>query len=160
MIELTFREATTDDQAFITAMLAEALFVPPGDRPFAPDVVQQPDIAEYHAGFGRRHGDVGGIAVADSELAGAAWVRRIHGYGFVDDDTPELTIAVVADHRGRGVGRALLDELFERVPRCSLSCDDRNPAIRLYERVGFERVRTDGRHSVVMLRDRALERSS
>lgn len=147
------RDATHDDQRFVTAMLYEALFVPPGAPAFPADVVDEPDIASYHRDFGDRPGDVGIVAALDGEPIGAVWVRRLDGYGFVDVDTPELTIAVVPERRGTGVGELLLLALLERVPRCSLSCDRRNPAMRLYRRHGFEIVAVDGEHSVVMLRD-------
>jgi ribosomal protein S18 acetylase RimI-like enzyme len=147
------RPATADDQAFVTQMQYEAFFVPPGAEPFPRTVLDDPAIRPYHVDFAARAGDVGVIAVENDRPIGAAWVRRVHGYGFVDDRTPELGIAVVADRRGAGIGSSLLASLFEQVQRCSLSCDDRNPAIRLYERLGFETVRQDGDHSVVMVRD-------
>ena len=147
-----------DDQPFLTAMLYEAFFVPPGAEPFPLDIVDEPGIVEYHDRFGSRPGDVGVMATVDGERVGAAWVRSIRGYGFVDDRTPELTIAVVAGRRGEGIGEVLLVALLERVPRCSLSCDRRNPAMRLYERHGFAIVTTDGEHSVVMVRDETAER--
>lgn len=153
MTALTLRDATATDQLFITAMMREALFVPPGEPPFAVGLVDEPDIAPYHLDFGGRSGDLGTVAVLGDEPVGAAWVRLHRGYGFVDDRTPELTIAVAAEQRGRGIGGALLVALLERVPRCSLSCDRRNAAIRLYERHEFAVVATDGEHSVVMLRD-------
>ncbi|MGW7072581.1 hypothetical protein ACWGII_29645 [Streptomyces sp. NPDC054855] len=37
-------------------------------------------------------------------------------YGFVHADIPELAIGVVADWRGRGVGRALLRALADARP--------------------------------------------
>ena len=149
----TLRNAATADQPFVTSMLYEALFVPPGAPPFPPEIVDESDIAPYHVDFGSRAGDDGIVAVLDHEPIGATWVRLHRGYGFVDGTTPELTIAVVAEQRGQGTGDALLAALLERFPRCSLSCDRRNPAMRLYERHGFEIVATDGEHSVVMLRD-------
>jgi len=149
----TLRDATADDQPVVTAMLYEALFVPQGEPPFPAGIVDESDVAPYHVGFGSRPGDVGLVAEIDGERVGAAWLRRFRGYGYVDDDTPELTIAVVPGHRGRGIGEILLAELLGRAPRCSLSCDRRNPAVRLYERHGFVIVGVDGEHSVVMLRD-------
>ena len=77
----------------------------------------------------------------------------ITGYGYVDDDTPELSIALDPPARGIGLGGRLLESLFEEVPRCSLSLDVRNPAVGLYRRWGFQEVRRDGEHSLVMLRD-------
>jgi GNAT superfamily N-acetyltransferase len=84
---------------------------------------------------------------------GAAWLRFLPedepGYGFVDARTPELTIGVVAACRGRGVGRRLLLGLLdaareEGVERVSLSVEPDNPAMRLYERVGFVPVGVNG----------------
>lgn len=149
----TLRDATADDRSFVTAMLYEALFVPPDAPPFPPSLVDEPDLAPYHADFGARPGDVGVVAEIEGEPVGAAWVRLVDGYGFVDADTPELTIAVVPERRGLGIGGLLLAALVDRVPRCSLSCERRNPAMRLYERHGFAVVGADGEHSVVMLRD-------
>lgn len=150
----TIRELRSSDQVFITEMQYAALFVPPGGDPIPREVLDQPGISRYHADFGTRDGDVGALAMADDGTPlGAAWVRQVAGYGFVDDATPELGIAVVADHRGEGIGADLLAWLFERVPRISLSVDVRNPAMHLYERLGFELVRRDGEHSAVMLRD-------
>ena len=64
------------------------------------------------------------------------------GYGFVNDQAPEVCLAVVPDHRGRGVGGALLRELRDAASSqgysaLSLSVEKGNPALRLYERNGF-----------------------
>jgi ribosomal protein S18 acetylase RimI-like enzyme len=64
------------------------------------------------------------------------------GFGFVALDVPELTIGVVAEARGRGIGRRLLERLIadarERgVARLSLSVELDNPAMALYEHLGF-----------------------
>lgn len=129
-------------------MFYEALFVPPGAPPFPREIVFRPDLARYVRGFGDRSGDVGVIAEADGHPIGAAWVRQMShddpGYGFVDDVTPELSIAVVSGRRGHGVGTELLGALLRRVERCSLAVDQRNPARRLYERLGFEVVSREG----------------
>ncbi len=68
------------------------------------------------------------------------------GYGFLSEDIPELTIAVVPGHRGCGVGSALLDAIccLVKAPAVSLSCDPRNPALRLYVRKGFVSGGPDG----------------
>jgi len=80
---------------------------------------------------------------------GAAWYRLFEedepGYGFVDRNTPELTIAVVPSRRGRGVGEELLDALLERARSArytavSLSVEPDNPALHLYEKHGFSKV--------------------
>jgi ribosomal protein S18 acetylase RimI-like enzyme len=153
------RPATAADEGFLREMVYEALYVPAGRPPFPASVLDQPDVNHYYRGFGERAGDVGRIAVTGSgEPVGAAWVRRFGstepGYGFVDEHTPELTIATVPAARGRGLGTMLLRDLFAVVPRCSLSVDRGNPAVRLYERIGFAVVTTAG-ETLTMLYDAA-----
>lgn len=63
------------------------------------------------------------------------------GYGYVDDDTPELSIAVLPEYRSQGVGTQLLTHLFTSAygqSSISLSVSADNSALRLYERFGFE----------------------
>src|SRR5207245_3540110 len=71
------------------------------------------------------------------------------GYGFVDEQTPELSIAVVPSRRGKGFGDELLSALLEQARKdgftqISLSVEPDNPALRLYERHGFSKVGESG----------------
>ena len=151
--DIEVRPATSADQPIISAMLHEALFVPPGAARFDRGVIDDDGLVDYHQRFGTEPGDVGRVAFdRTGEPIGAAWVRQLRGYGFVDDDTPELSVAVAESHRAVGVGSALLAGLLDAVPRVSLSVDRRNPALGLYERLGFEVVRADG-DTLVMLRE-------
>ena len=139
-------------------MLFAALYVPEGREPFPRSVLHQPDVGQYVDGFGR-DGDIGVVALNGTDPVGAAWVRLLigpdAGYGFVDDDTPELAIAIAPEWRERGIGTQLMDELFRSAagiyPAISLSCDTANPAMRLYERAGFEPVEESG-GSITMLK--------
>ena len=80
------------------------------------------------------------------------WIRTLQGdgkgYGWVDDETPELSIALMPHHRGAGLGSRLMIALFEaarwRHHAISLSVSRENPALRLYERLGFEAVHQEG----------------
>ena len=81
------------------------------------------------------------VAEADGAPIGAAWLRLFTaddpGYGYVADDVPELSMAVAAGWRGRGVGRALLQEITRRARTAghqaiSLSVERANFAHRLY----------------------------
>ena len=153
---VVLRRATDGDVGFLREMLHLALFVPPGAAPFPLEVLDAPDFARIVDSFGARAGDAGWIAeAADGARMGAAWVRRFTGdapgFGYIDDVTPELSIATRVEHRGRGVGTALLSRLLDDVPRVCLSVDVRNPAMRLYARLGFVEVRRDG-FSATMLR--------
>ena len=144
---LDLRALTPGDEVLLWEYLYLALFVPPGGHPFPREVVQEPAIARYVAGWGRT-GDQGLLATdrASGRDVGAAWLRiwppGEKGYGFVDHATPELSMAVRPHHRGRGIGSRLLERLLadaeRRHPAVSLSVSNANPAIRLYERCGFE----------------------
>lgn len=79
-------------------------------------------------------------------IAGAAWYRfwsrEDHSYGFVDESIPELGIGVHHPYRGRGIGKALLVRLLEHarqqgIGAVSLSVERDNPALRLYDALGF-----------------------
>ncbi len=96
-----------------------------------------------------RAGDVVMIAHETGNRVGAAWFRLFRasepGYGFVDEQTPELSIAVVPSRRGHGVGRELLDALVDKAhaaghTQVSLSVEKDSPAVEFYERHGFDRV--------------------
>jgi ribosomal protein S18 acetylase RimI-like enzyme len=110
----------------------------------------------------RRHGLV---AELDGPV-GAAWYRTYtsadHGYGFVAEDVPELSIAVIPTRRREGLGRRLLVELIDASVvhgwrALSLSVSENNPARALYESVGFVLVEQHGR-SCTMLREAARPR--
>ena len=107
--------------------------------------------ARYIKGWGRP-GDTVLIAIDDGFPVGAALYRLFRkdqpGYGFVDEETPELSIAIVPSRRGTGLGSELLDALLARAradgyTAISLSVEADSPAIGLYERHGFARVGSD-----------------
>ena len=116
--------------------------------PTVPVGAEEAPNYRYVSGWGRR-GDAAVIALDDGNPVGAAWYRLFAadepGYGFVDEQTPELTIAVVPARRGRGLGGELLNALLDRArgegyARVSLAVDAQNPSVTLYERHGFRRV--------------------
>lgn len=156
----SIRRLTSSDQPFLREMLYQSLFVPEGGEPFPRAVLSRPEVSKYVEGWGRA-GDLGFVAVDEGsgEPVGAAWLRllagAVKGYGYLDDETPELGMAVSPGYRGRGIGSALLDRLLEAAGavyrKVSLSVSPDNPAVRLYERAGFERAGGDG-SSVTMVK--------
>ena len=81
--------------------------------------------------------------------------RTRPGFGFVDEETPELTIAVVPSHRGHGTGAELLEALLERAraegfTRVSLSAEPGQTGF--YEKHGFREHEREER-TVTMVAD-------
>ncbi len=148
---LSIRLLTTADEPFLWNMLYHGLYVAAGQPPFSRDILLEPGIRRYGAGWGRS-GDVGVVAEAADQAVGAAWLRLWpaddQGYGFVDNATPELSIAVLPEYRGQGIGGQLLTRLLEAARAnftgVSLSVQRDNQAMELYRRFGFEVVCEDG----------------
>ena len=153
------RDALPTDETFLREMLYEAAYWRPGsDRPPREEALASAKLRAYIESWGRE-GDAGVVAVEAGRPCGAAWFRVFSpsaaGYGFVDEGVPELTIAVVRERRGEGIGTMLLDRLLERarlsgLGAISLSVEPGNRARSFYERAGFERIGTnDGAWTMV-----------
>jgi hypothetical protein len=100
------RPAGVEDFTFLATMLGEAaVWRPDKPTPTAAQVMADPRYALYLTGWPRQ-GDYGLIAEQQDGPVGAAWDRTFteanHGYGFVAEDVPELSIAVIASRRHRG----------------------------------------------------------
>jgi len=147
-----------DDVPFLWEALHLSIHVREGWEPPPFDVVDDHDLAHYLRDFGRDPGDDAQIVVDEQGVRlAAAFCRRTPaddpGYGHVSPDVPELGMAVVATHRGRGIGRRVLVDLLERHPVMSLSVDLENPvARRLYESLGFQWVADEGTAATMLRR--------
>ena len=144
------RQAGPQDVRFLRDMLKHAYHWRLNADPDLP-------VASYVNNWGRP-GDAGLVAWEAGPI-GAAWYRLFPesapGFGFVDEETPELTIAVVPSHRGHGAGAELLEALLERAradgfSRISLSAEPGQTGF--YEKHGFRELqRQDG--TVTMVAD-------
>ena len=80
------------------------------------------------------------------ELDGRAIGRLYIDRG--DDDIRITDIALLPEFRGRGIGRMLLEEILEEAAATgrtvTIHVEHFNPARRLYDRLGFRHVDTNG----------------
>ena len=143
---MLIRDLRDDEAPFLREMLYAALAWRPGVELPPPEwVLEHPQVAPFHEEWGR-DGDTGLVAERDGARLGLVWYRFFtadrHGEGYVDEETPELAVAVVDGQRGQGVGGALMEAIHARgrergLERISLSVDADNPAKRLYLRLGY-----------------------
>jgi ribosomal protein S18 acetylase RimI-like enzyme len=150
---MNIRPVMPEDLPFLRKMMYEAARWNP-DWPREPieEVLADPIMLRYYQGWGRL-GDGGVVAEIDGEPVGAAWYRLFEedkpGYGFVDEKTPELSIAVVPLHRRKGIGEAVLRSCMvqareEGFQALSLSVAVHNRSRMMYQKAGFEKVAESG----------------
>lgn len=139
MLSYTSRLLTSADEPSLWLMLMHA-----AHESSLNTVQQHPSLSCYVKDWGRP-GDLGYGTFADDQVIGAAWCRRwagaAKGYGYLDEEIPELAIAVSPSHQGSGIGTHLLQQVLnaarDRYPAISLNVRADNPAVRLYQRAGF-----------------------
>lgn len=158
---VNIREATLEDRDFLRAMFYEAIFVPSGEEkpPFI--VVDEPLLQKYTYKW-KLPTDMGLVAEMEGEPLGMLWSRlfsaEVPGYGYVDDHTPEISMAIRSDWQGRGIGKALMVEALKVLgerghARVSLSVSkDNERAVGLYRSMGFSVV-SENHEDYVMVKD-------
>ena len=116
-----------------------------GERFSMAAMLEDPGIVHYTR-LDPERGDFGFVMEEEAGPVGVVWALFLDGsgpgYGYLADETPEVSIWVSPDHRGGGKGRRLLRALLVECTRrghpvVSLSVEDGNPARDLYASEGF-----------------------
>lgn len=142
--------ATRNDLPFLQEMLYQAVYwrtISQGTNPPFDEGMAAAGVSTALQSWGERPGDTGVVANVGSTPAGAAWYRfhtqsnAVRGY--IDDSTPVVVIAVVAEYRNQGVGTLLLEWLIreasrQKIGRLSLMVSNDNDAFHLYRKLGFQ----------------------
>lgn len=143
---MVFRLLKMSELGFLEEMLYEAIFIPEGIQKPPKTIIKDPSLSAYYEKWGEDVLDIALVAEFNQILVGAIWGRRFKkvksGFGYIDDETPELSMAVKTEYRNRGIGTELLKEIIEiykdkGIKTLSLSVDKRNAAYRLYAKIGF-----------------------
>jgi ribosomal protein S18 acetylase RimI-like enzyme len=146
------RKAEISEIWFLEEMLYESLYVTIGEPALPRSIIFEPEIYKYIKNWGRPY-DCACVALNNDELIGVIWGRLFSspeiGYGYFNDETPEIGIAVKSEFRSRGIGTRLIEAISQEylkmnIEAISLSVDKRNKALNLYVRTGFEIVAENG----------------
>lgn len=142
-INAKVRAMRESDYECLPEFLYQAIYIPEGEELPPRNIINDPEIFVYIKDFGTQQGDLGVAAEQNGQIIGAAWTRIILAYGHIDKNTPELAISILPEFRGYGIGTKLMKKLFEVLrengyKQTSLSVQKGNPAVRLYQRLGYE----------------------
>jgi ribosomal protein S18 acetylase RimI-like enzyme len=148
-MDYAIRPITPKDEPFLWEMLYEAAHMAEEGNLTVQDAMNHPDLTKYVQNWGLKD-DMGfiGTLVSSNQPVGAAWLRLLTGenpgYGYVDDQTPELAIAVLPEYRNQGIGSQLLTHLLAAAKASyqsiSLSTRSSNTAVNLYHKLGWKTI--------------------
>lgn len=107
--------------------------------------VNLPIVNIYTNDYGFKSSDVGIYSQTNNTVSAAAWIRLYKEFdgvsGYVDDVTPVLSIGVIPDVRGMGVGSLVMNQLLQEAAvvydQISTSVQANSREINFYERLGF-----------------------
>lgn len=154
---VTLRPVDADDHAFLSALYAhsraaEMALVDWPEQAKRDFLQQQFDL--QHAYYVANYPGADFLVVElDGARAGRIYVYRSPG------DIRVMDVALLPELRGRGIGSGLLAELIEESERSgssiTLHVEADNPAVRLYQRLGFEHLEDRGVYQFYGRRPRA-----
>lgn len=143
---ISFRPTTDEDSPFLRDLYAstraeEMNLVPwPGEQKEVFLTMQYRAQAAHYEKY-----------YPDCEFSIIEWNGRAVGRLYVhrqDDDIRIVDIALIPEVRGQGIGGLLLAEILDEGKatnrQVSIHVEHYNPAMKLYERLGFQHVDTNG----------------
>jgi len=144
-MKYTIRALEQSEAHLLKEFTYQAVFQRDPLNPILRDVLLEPEIRVFYENFGEPD-DLCFVAETEGKPIGAVWTRiiagSVRGFGNIDPYTPEFAISVYPEHRGQGVGTALMGHMLgvlrERgYKQTSLAVQKDNYAVRMYEQVGF-----------------------
>ncbi|WP_445486629.1 GNAT family N-acetyltransferase [Niallia sp. 03133] len=157
----TLRLLKKEEKEFLLDMIYESVHISENKKPSRDELLNEKGLKKYHEDWGKE-GDKAFIALDQyKQPIGAVWHRLFDssnkGYGFIDEITPELGIAIMKNARGLGIGTELMKKIIEEAkkdcyPSLSLSVDPENEqAVQIYKKLGFREVEIVGTSVTMVL---------
>lgn len=164
-LKVDIRELKNDEISHLDNFLYDAIFIPEDQKKPDKKIIKLPELSGYIKDFGKDT-DHCLVAELNGELIGAIWSRIFSedekGFGFIDSKTPELSMSVVENYRKKGIGTKMLKAMLNKFTlleydQASLSVDKQNFAMRLYQKFGFETVKSDEKSATMIKRFKKYE---
>ena len=154
-MNLNIREIQASDYPLIKEFTFHSMDAPPDEEPYDRSFLDHPVVVQYYENFGKQKGDLAVVAELEGEIIGIAWMRIMAIYGETDPNSPVLCMAVLPDHRSKGIGTKLLDAILELTQKSgykqsSLTAHVKKPVQNLYKRVGYEVVKLTGQELLMV----------
>ncbi len=143
----TFRKLREIEYDRMPNFLYNAVIHPENDL-LETDVVYEEEYHKYIKDFGKEN-DFALVCDDDGRVSGMIWTRLFkesdNSFGFIDEETPELTLSVLAGYNEQAIGKELLELLFNElkirgVKQVSVSICENHDIYDVYTLVGFEKV--------------------
>jgi|GEM_PF-242816 len=155
------RKMLPSEYSLLEDIMYEAIYHPDPANPYPKEVIYYPQVRAYWDNWGTGKDDDCLVATVDNQIAGAVWIRTFHGElkgcGYIDESTPEIAIALFEPYHNQGIGTRMMEQMIASMKtkgytQVSLSITKGNPAIRLYERLGFVIVDENEEDNIMLLR--------
>jgi len=99
---------------------------------------EAPNLEIYYDFYGLTAKDLGLYALVDNVITGAIWTRKLDG------DIPILSMAVLPEFRGKGIGTAMMQQFLVEAGAVSQEMQvetyENEKTIRFYEKFDFVKI--------------------
>lgn len=148
------RKIKKEEIGVLEDFLYEAIFQKDENNLLPKDIIKKPELSIYIDNFGEKD-DNCLVAEYDGKIVGAVWTRIINGYGNIDEKTPELSISLYKEYRGKGIGTNMMREILKILRekgyhQTSLSVQRDNYAFEMYKNIGYQII-NESEEEVVMI---------
>lgn len=109
--------------------------------PYALSIDSNTDI--YTMAYGLKNTDLGVYSLTNNLVSGAAWIRLFNeldcAVAYVDNVTPVLTLGILPDMRGKGIGTLIMNQLLQEaaVVYDKISVLSNKDSKSFYQKLGF-----------------------
>lgn len=158
--EVVIRTMLPAEYPLLEDFMYEAIHQPDPENPYPKELIYYPQVSVYWEKWGTKQDDHCLLATQNNVIAGAIWARTFHteikGYGYIDEHTPEIAMAVFKEYRNQGIGTQLIKQMInllqeKNYQQVSLSISKGNPAVHLYERMGFRTIAGNDEDDIMLL---------